>query len=155
MKRSDVIPLAPAADWYGHTMMWNCSRLLAVCLLLAAGAASADIRLPRLVGDNMVLQRDCPLRLWGWADPGERVQVQFRTQRVNATADARGAWSVTLAPLRSGGPDQMQLTGKHRLTLNNILVGDVWLASGQSNMQFPLLAQNGFGGATGAAREVS
>jgi len=136
-------------------MMWSRPRFIAACLLVAAGAASADIRLPRLVGDNMVLQRDCPLKLWGWADPGERIQVQFRKQKVSATADAHGAWSVTLTPLHSGGPDQMQLTGKHRLTLNNILVGDVWLASGQSNMQFPLLARDGFGGVNDAEREVS
>jgi sialate O-acetylesterase len=136
-------------------MKCSCLRLFAACLLLAAGTASAVIRLPRLVGDNMVLQRDCPLKLWGWADPGERIQIQFRGQKVNATADAHGAWSVTLAPLHSGGPDQMQLTGRQRLTLNNILVGDVWLASGQSNMQFPLLAQGGFGGVNDGEREVS
>jgi sialate O-acetylesterase len=123
--------------------------------LFAATAANADIRLPRLVGDNMVLQRDCPLKLWGWADPGEHIRVQFRKQHLSATADAHGAWSVTLAPLRAGGPDAMQLTGKQRLILHNILVGDVWLASGQSNMQFPMLEQDGFGGVNDAAHEVS
>ena len=130
-------------------------RLFAASLWLGAGAVSADIRLPRLVGDNMVLQRGSPLKLWGWADPGERVQVRFRNQEVGTRADQSGAWSVTLAPLRAGGPDQMRLTGKHALTLNNILVGDVWLASGQSNMQFPLLAQGGFGGVANAEHEDS
>lgn len=79
---------------------------LVASLLPAAGAASADIRLPRVVGDNMVLQRDAPLKLWGWADPGERVQIRFRDQKISTTADPSGAWSVTLTPLRAGGPSQ-------------------------------------------------
>ncbi len=142
------------AHWYGQPMMSTTARLFAASLLLATSAAGADIRLPKLVGDNMVLQRDAPLKLWGWADPGERVQVRFRNQQVSAIADQHGAWSLTLAPLRAGGPDRMLLTGKHELTLSNILVGDVWLASGQSNMQFPMVAQNGFGGVADSAREV-
>jgi len=130
-------------------------KALLAGLLLASGVASADIRLPRLVGDNMVLQRDAPVRLWGWADPGERVHIEFRNQSVTATADAAGAWAATLAPLKAGGPYRMRLTGKHAITLGNILVGDVWLASGQSNMQFPMRQQGGFGGVVNAESEVS
>ena len=129
--------------------------IFASAWLLAAGAAGADIRLPRLVGDNMVLQRDAPLKLWGWADPGERIQMRFRNQLRRTTADAGGAWSVTLAAVSAGGPYQMQLIGKHAVTLHNILVGDVWLASGQSNMEFPLRRQGGFGGVNNAEHEVS
>ncbi|HEY6453019.1 MAG TPA: sialate O-acetylesterase [Steroidobacteraceae bacterium] len=135
--------------------MASFATLLAASLLLAAGAADADIRLPRLVGDNMVLQRDAPLKLWGWADPGERIRIRFRNQSLRTAADRSGAWSVTLAPLAAGGPDELQLTGHHTLTLHNVLVGDVWLASGQSNMQFPMLRQDGFGGVANADQEVS
>jgi sialate O-acetylesterase len=129
--------------------------MVAGAWLLAASAAGADIRLPRLIGDNMVLQRDSPLKLWGWADPGERIQIRFRDQVRRATADASGAWSVTLAAVSAGGPYQMRLIGKHTLTLRNLLVGDVWLASGQSNMEFPLRRKGGFGGVSNAEREIS
>ncbi len=129
--------------------------ILAVSSLAWSRTACADIRLPRLVGDNMVLQRDAPVRIWGWADPGERVAVAFRDQRRDARADAHGNWSVTLAPLAAGGPDSLRLAGRRAITLSNILVGDVWLASGQSNMQFPLQSQGGFGGVNNAAREIA
>jgi sialate O-acetylesterase len=128
---------------------------LAVSALCWTRTALADIRLPRLVGDNMVLQRDAPVTIWGWADPGERIAIAFRDQRRNTRADAHGSWSVTLAPLAAGGPDAMRLAGHRTITLTNILVGDVWLASGQSNMQFPLQAQGGFGGVNDAAHEVA
>jgi sialate O-acetylesterase len=126
-----------------------------VSSLAWASAACADIRLPRLIGDNMILQRDAPITIWGWADPGERVAIAFRDQRRHTRADAHGNWSLRLAPLAAGGPDTLQLTGHRTLTLSNILVGDVWLASGQSNMEFPLQSQGGFGGVNDAAREVA
>jgi sialate O-acetylesterase len=126
---------------------------LAAALQLAASIAQADIRLPRVLADNMVLQRNSPVQLWGWADPGERIRIRFRNQRLNAVADPSGNWSATLAALAAGGPDRLQLIGKHRLTLHNVLVGDVWLASGQSNMEFPLLRQGGFGGVLDAEHE--
>ncbi len=124
-------------------------------MLTWASTAHADIRLPRLVGDHMVLQRDAPITLWGWADPGERIDIVFRHQRRATRADANGEWSVTLAPLAAGGPDTMQLAGHRTITLTDILVGDVWLASGQSNMEFPLQSQGGFGGVNDAEREVA
>jgi sialate O-acetylesterase len=129
--------------------------ILTVSTLAWASSARADIRLPRLVGDHMVLQRDSPITLWGWADPGERIAIVFRDQRRTTRADAHGEWSVRLAPLAAGGPDSMQLAGHRTITLTDILVGDVWLASGQSNMEFPLQSQGWFGGVNDAEREVA
>jgi sialate O-acetylesterase len=127
--------------------------LLTLSLSMLPTTARADIRLPRLVGDGMVLQRDAPLKLWGWADPGERIAIQFVDQKRQVTARADGSWSIALAPLPAGGPYTMQLRGKRSMTLRNVLIGDVWLASGQSNMEFPLQPHNGFGGVIDADRE--
>jgi sialate O-acetylesterase len=127
--------------------------LLAASLLMAANAR-ADIKLPRLVGDDMVLQRDAPIRVWGWADPGEGVQLRFRRAKVTTRADSSGRWSATFPSQIAGGPDEMRIAGKNVLTLKNILVGDVWLASGQSNMQFPMARVGDFGGVADADREI-
>jgi sialate O-acetylesterase len=117
--------------------------------------AQADIRLPRLVGDNMVLQRDAPLEAWGWADPGERVLVTFRGRRVATITDLGGRWRVRLPVQHAGGPAKMRIAGKNLLIIKNIVVGDVWLASGQSNMQFPLVEEGGFGGVANSEREIA
>ena len=101
--------------------------------------ADAAVRLPALFGDNMVLQRDVPVPIWGWAEPGQEVTVSVAAQRVSATADAAGRWQVTLAPLPVGGPlDVVVIAGKESVALKNVLVGDVWVCSGQSNMQMRL-----------------
>ncbi|MCF3650781.1 sialate O-acetylesterase [Synoicihabitans lomoniglobus] len=102
--------------------------------LFLISVASADVRLPSIVGDGMVLQRDAALKIWGWADPGESVSVAFRKQQLAATADADGKWMVRLEPLSPGGPDTMEIQGHNSLLLRDIYVGDVWVASGQSNM---------------------
>jgi sialate O-acetylesterase len=128
--------------------------LLSGYLVVSAGTAPASIRLPQLLADNMVLQRDAPIALWGWADAGERVAVEFRGSRASTKADGSGRWQVTLPPQRAGGPYEMTLRGSDVVTLRNILIGDVWLASGQSNMQFPLVSQNGFGGVNNAEAEI-
>ncbi|WP_111642558.1 sialate O-acetylesterase [Marinimicrobium alkaliphilum] len=98
----------------------------------------ADVRLPQLVSDGMVLQRDTPVPVWGWADPGEAVRVEFRGERYTTEADAEGHWEVTLPPQGAGGPEQLVVEGNNRITLNDVLVGDIWLASGQSNMELPM-----------------
>ena len=93
--------------------------------------AARSLRLPPLVGDNMVLQRDQPLPIWGWAKPGERVTVGFNGKTYETSAAGDGKWQVTLDPSTAGGPYEMTINNLH---LHNILVGDVWLCSGQSNM---------------------
>lgn len=113
------------------TRLWP--SLLLVLILVTA--AHADVKLPSLVGDNMVLQQQKPLKIWGTADPAEKVTVAFNGQTVEATADAQGAWLATLKPMTAGGPFDMTITGKNTINLKNILLGEVWVCSGQSNMQ--------------------
>ncbi len=87
----------------------------------------------------MVLQRDIAVPVWGWADEGEKVTVEFRGKKVSATAK-NGKWMVKLGKLKAGGPDELKVTGKNTITLTDVLVGEVWLASGQSNMEWPMRA---------------
>lgn len=103
--------------------------------VLGAGTALADVRLPRLVGDNMVLQRDSKLQLWGWADRGEKITIDFHGRRVTIKSNAHGQWSASMGPFEAGGPYEMLVKGKTSIRLRNLLLGDVWLASGQSNME--------------------
>ncbi len=111
---------------------------LAVALAVGAPAVSADVRLPKVFGDHMVLQREAPIVVWGWADPGEKVTVSLAGRTAAAKADASGSWKVTLSALPAGGPLEMSVAGKNRVLLSDILVGEVWLCSGQSNMEWIL-----------------
>jgi sialate O-acetylesterase len=129
--------------------------MLGASLLGIAADARAAIKLPRLVSDNMVLQRDAPLVIWGWAHRGERIVIDFHGARLKTRTNAQGRWQVTLPPQPAGGPFDMKLRGKNVVVVKNILMGDVWLASGQSNMEFPLVAHDGFGGVLDAAHEQS
>ena len=112
--------------------------LLAAGLILLAAAAPAAVRLPQVFGDHMVLQRDAPIIVWGWASPGESVSVALAGETGSATADAAGAWKVTLPALPAGGPFEMTVAGKNRIAFTDVLVGEVWLCSGQSNMEWIL-----------------
>ncbi|MBT1712104.1 sialate O-acetylesterase [Fulvivirgaceae bacterium PWU5] len=107
--------------------------VFAICLLSNTWV-SAQVRLPAIVRDSMVVQRDTRLKIWGWASPGERVQVVLNKRRYNATAEADGTWAVWVAPLQAGGPYMLDIQGSNTITLRNILAGDVWLCAGQSNM---------------------
>lgn len=111
-----------------------------VPLILAAtlftSIAQAAVRLPALIGDNMVLQAEAKTNVWGWADPAEKVTVTFAGQSGAATAGADGKWSVRLAGLKSGTAGEMTVAGSNTITLKNVIVGEVWVASGQSNMEW-------------------
>jgi sialate O-acetylesterase len=112
--------------------------------LLITMGVKADVRLPRIFGDSMVLQRNQPIPIWGWAKPNESVTVQFHRQTKKAKADSQGKWKVILDQENEPGPFQLVVSGKNKITLNGILVGEVWLCSGQSNMEWPLrTASNG------------
>ncbi|MBW3540286.1 MAG: sialate O-acetylesterase [Planctomycetes bacterium] len=111
------------------------SAALVALVSLAAGAM-ADVKLPAVLGSGMVLQQKAKLPLWGWADPGEKVTITLGDQKTSATAGDDGRWSVTLEPLEAGGPHELTVAGKNTLKLENILVGEVWVCSGQSNMQW-------------------
>src|SRR5262249_13103558 len=95
---------------------------LLIFLLGAAATARADVKLHRLFSDNMVLQQGMAVPVWGWADDGETVTVEFRGQKVKATAKD-GQWKVQLKKLKAGGPDTLTVRGKNTITLNNVLVG--------------------------------
>jgi len=106
-------------------------------LLLAAAPAAADPRLPAIFSDHMVLQQQMPIGVWGWAAPDERIEVRLRAQRVSTTADHGGRWRVTLAPETAGGPDELVVAGATvTKRFADVLVGEVWVGSGQSNMQW-------------------
>ena len=109
--------------------------LLLALGMFAALPASADVRLPHVIGSHMVLQRDIELPVWGWAEPGEKVTVKLGNAEKTATADAKGNWKVTLPAMKGGGPLQMTVAGKNAITLKDILIGEVWVCSGQSNME--------------------
>ena len=111
---------------------------LTAALVLLAAAAPAAVRLPQVFGDHMVLQRDAPIVVWGWADAGEEVAVTLAGRTATAAADAAGGWKVTLPSLPAGGPFEMTVAGKNRITMADVLVGEVWLCSGQSNMELML-----------------
>ena len=112
-----------------------------LALLATGGAAFADVKLPRIFGDHMVLQREHGIPVWGWADPGEKVTVSTGTQRVSATAGTDGKWKVRLGNLLpASAPIELTVAGKNTITLKDVLVGDVWVCSGQSNMDFSIAA---------------
>jgi sialate O-acetylesterase len=125
----------------------RCLLLLAV---MPAAAVSAQVSLPRVLSDHMVVQRDLPVHVWGKAAPGQQVSVSFRGETRTAVSGPLGHWSVYLKPGSAGGPFEMTVNGvageagqgaaaaPQSVTIHDILVGDVWLASGQSNMEFPL-----------------
>src|SRR5205085_10197210 len=123
---------------------------LSFMLILAfVRRARADVRVPSIIGDNMVLQQGRKDRVWGWAGAGERVSVTFQGRTARATADAQGRWQVLVGPFKAGGPYTLTVAGANTLTFKNVLVGDVWVCSGQSNMEFIL--QNAQGGPQDAA----
>jgi len=108
----------------------------AICM---ASAARANVKLHRVFSDHMVLQRDMNVNVWGWADPGENVSVQFGGQSLSAVTDDKGKWAVKLAPMKANTtPQNLTVAGKNKIELTDIVVGDVWLCSGQSNMAFGL-----------------
>ena len=112
--------------------------LLLVCLsLLSISNAFADVTLPRLLIDGAILQRDKPLTIWGWADEGEKVTVSFAGKE-KSTQALNGKWQVTFPARKAGGPYELVVTGKNQLKRSNILLGDLWIAAGQSNMELPL-----------------
>jgi sialate O-acetylesterase len=123
--------------------------LLSFTALLLPNAARGNIQMPAIFGDHMVLQQSTTLPFWGKADPGEEVTVAIGSNQAKATADASGLWRVDLHPLPvTQTPVQVQVTGKNTLTFSDVLVGDVWLCSGQSNMEF------GIGKAGNAAQVI-
>lgn len=128
---------AASGPVYGARMRFLMLALLSLTTSVHARRAQAEVRLPALVSDGMVLQAGAPARVWGWAADGEKVTVSLRGQV--ATAEARGGqWSVTLKPLDAGRPFEMTIAGRNTIVVRDVAVGEVWVCSGQSNMEWPL-----------------
>lgn len=112
------------------------------CLLIGAILFSFDaycqIKLPRLISDGLVLQREAEVKIWGWAAPGESVTVDFIGKTYTATTSQDGKWVVNLPPMNAGGPHDMKIRASNQLNIKNILLGDVWVCSGQSNMELSM-----------------
>lgn len=107
--------------------------------LLIGQSALADVRLPSVFGSHMVMQRRKPLPVWGWADPNETVTVVFNKQTRSVKAGKDGKWRLNLDPMEAGGPYQLLVKGKkNTVTFDDVLMGEVWVCSGQSNMEWPL-----------------
>ncbi len=94
----------------------------------------SQVHLPQLARDSMVLQRDAKVKIWGWASPNEKIRIDFLKKKYKTAADAKGNWMVMLSPMKAGGPYSMNISGKNKILLKDILIGDVWFCSGQSNM---------------------
>jgi sialate O-acetylesterase len=115
-------------------MRWQLS--LVIGLILLPAAARADVKPHALCREGMVLQQNSAVVIWGKADQGEKVTVMFRGQKATGMPNAEGDWSVTVNSGAAGGPEEMVIEGKNRLHYKNVLVGEVWLCSGQSNMEW-------------------
>lgn len=110
-------------------------------LVFAIGMAieiGAEVRLPALFSDHLVVQRDRPIHVWGWGEPGERVRVTIDDRSASTRASKDGIWDVSLKAMHAGGPHTLVVEGDNRLQFDDVLVGDVWVCSGQSNMQWPV-----------------
>jgi sialate O-acetylesterase len=111
---------------------------VALTLLSTCSSAKAKVRLPQLVSDHMVLQRNANIKIWGWASPGEHVSIRFKGKEKNTVTGTDDKWLVSFPAMEAGGPFTMIIQGENLITLNDILIGDVWFCSGQSNMVLPM-----------------
>ena len=114
------------------------SVLFALLFPVFVTTISAEPRLPQLFSDHMVFQRDAAIHVWGWAEPGEAISAELAGQTKQTTADADFRWHVDLAALPAGGPFVLQVRGKRTLEFKDVMIGEVWVASGQSNMAYSL-----------------
>ncbi|MDP3434704.1 MAG: sialate O-acetylesterase, partial [Bacteroidota bacterium] len=112
------------------------SILFLILLIIQTGYS--QVRLPRLVSDGMILQRETPVKIWGWASAGENIKLSFSNQSFETVTPADGKWTITLPAQKAGGPFEIKITGSNQIILKDILFGDVWLCSGQSNMETPM-----------------
>jgi sialate O-acetylesterase len=114
------------------------TKLFIIIISVVTGRQSvlAEVSLPKIFSDNMVLQQDSPVRIWGWADEGEEVTVNFNGQAIKSICDKNGNWQVKLKSMSAGGPHKMMVQAKNKIEFKNILIGEVWICSGQSNMEW-------------------
>lgn len=111
-------------------------KSLVFIFLIISILSNANVRMPLIFSDGMVLQRDKQIPIWGFADANESVEIHFNKQIKKTQADKNGKWTVNLSAEKAGGPFELIIIGKNRITIQNVLVGEVWICSGQSNMEF-------------------
>ena len=115
---------------------WN--RMVFILSLFISFTSFSQIKLPKLISDGMVLQRNTNIKIWGWASAGEKVSIQFIDKEYNTTTDSKGDWSVSIQTQKAGGPYEMIINASNKITIHDIMIGDVWICSGQSNMEHSL-----------------
>ena len=121
------------------------TRYAVIALLLITTPCFADVRLPKILGSHMVLQRESEVKIWGWAEPRENVAVECDWLDIVASVrtNENGQWQVALRTGKAGGPHTITVSAGNRITLDDILFGEVWIGSGQSNMEMPLIKVSG------------
>ncbi|MBF4493369.1 sialate O-acetylesterase [Flavobacterium sp. MR2016-29] len=113
-------------------------KILIFITLIICASSYSQIKLPRLISDGMILQRDIPVKIWGWAGPNEKVEISFNKKKFQTMSSQDGNWTIVLPAQKAGGPYEMILSASNTIALKDILFGDVWLCSGQSNMELPM-----------------
>jgi sialate O-acetylesterase len=125
-------PRGPVAE------SWSKALVIVLCAVSFL-KAHADVRLPKVLSDHAVLQRERPIHVWGWATPGAHLRATLDQQAVMANVDELGKWSLFFMPEPAGGPYTLRISGDGPdVVVQDLLIGDVWVASGQSNMEMPL-----------------
>src|SRR5688500_7495649 len=123
-------------------LMQKIVATIIISFLAGFHSAYGQVKLPRLIRDSMVLQRDVNVKIWGWASKGEKISIKFSDKNFKVKTADDGKWSVQLTPMKAGGPYTMSINGKNKITLKDILIGDVWFCSGQSNMVHQMALHN-------------
>lgn len=113
-------------------------ELVLILLFLVSLPMIGQVKLPRLISDGMVLQRDAHVKIWGWASDHEKISVIFNDSVYHTSANDKGEWTIVLSGLKAGGPYTMTVNASNSITIKDIMIGDVWICSGQSNMELPM-----------------
>lgn len=113
-------------------------KLFVIVVLMSSVINFSQVKLPKLISNGMVLQRNTKIKIWGWASPNEKVTLRFLDKTYKTNANTTGEWSLKIPKQKAGGPHQMQIDASNSITIKNILIGDVWVCSGQSNMELPM-----------------
>ncbi|MEN3325052.1 sialate O-acetylesterase [Mariniflexile soesokkakense] len=118
--------------------MKKLKTLIIVLLLILSNSLTAQIKLPRLISDGVILQRDEKIKIWGWASPNEKINLTFKSKNYETVANDSGDWHIILPAQKAGGPFEMVLKASNEIKIKDILFGDVWICSGQSNMELTM-----------------
>jgi len=114
------------------------NKFIIIFFLFISFTSFSQVRLPKLISDGMILQRDAKVKIWGWASGNENVSIHFLDSTYQTKADVDGNWDIELSDLKAGGPYKMEINANNSITINDIMIGDVWVCSGQSNMEHSL-----------------